>query len=162
MNRSFYTDYRKYETTKEMLCNIAYEIERDYGKETPVIFTGHYSTPHELAEDYYVSYGSKQYQWIAVITDKIDPHLKEKYFSVWGYSFIGEANFSMIQWAFDAFDGTNREMMNFLKMHGHSFPLVTDSETIAEAKAIGDTMPGWPEKGSISLQDGYIIVHIMD
>lgn len=162
MNRSFYTDYRKYETTREMLCSIAYEIERDYGKETPVIFTGHYSTPHELAEDYYVSYGSKQYQWIAVITDKVDPHLKEKYFSVWGYSFIGEANFSMIQWAFDAFDGTNREMMNFLKMHGHSFPLVTDPEIIAEANEIGDSMPGWPAEGSILQQDGYIIVHIMD
>lgn len=160
INRSFYTDYKKYETTKELLCNIAYEIERDYGTETPVIFTGHYSTPHALSEDYYVSYGSWQYRYIATVTDKIDPHLKEKYFSVWGYSFVGEASFPMIQWAFDAFDGTNREMMNFLKMHGHDFPLVTDEETLAEAKAIGDTMPGWPAEGSISLQDGYVLVHI--
>lgn len=160
MNRSFYTDYKKYETTKELLCNIAYEIERDYGTDTPVVFTGHYSTPHALLEDYYVSYGSWQYRFIATVTDKIDPHLKEKYFSVWGYSFVGEASFPMIQWAFDAFDGTNREMMNFLKMHGHVFPMVTDEETLAEAKKIGDTMPGWPAEGSISLQDGYVLVHI--
>lgn len=159
-NRSFYTDYRKYETTRELLCEIAWDIEREYGSETPVIFTGHYSTPHELAEDYYVSYGSKEYRYIATITDKIDPHLKEKYFSVWGYSFVGEANFPMIQWAFDAFDGTNREMINFLKMHGHTFRTVTDPEVLAQARAAGDEMPGYPAEGSIVERDGYILVHI--
>lgn len=160
MNRSFYTDYRKYETTRELLCEIAWEIERDYGNGTPVVFTGHYNTPHELAKDYYVSYGSKQYRYIAAITDKVDPHLKEKYFSVWGYSFVGEANFPMIQWAFDAFDGTNREMINFLKMHGHPFRTVTDPEVLAQARELGDEMPGYPAEGSIVRQDGYILVHI--
>ncbi|MDE7269375.1 MAG: hypothetical protein K2N81_02755, partial [Acetatifactor sp.] len=110
--------------------------------------------------DYYVSYGSKQYRYIAAITDKVDPHLKEKYFSVWGYSFVGEANFPMIQWAFDAFDGTNREMINFLKMHGHPFRTVTDPEVLAQARELGDQMPGYPAEGSIVRQDGYILVHI--
>lgn len=160
MNRSFYTDYKKYECTREMLCDIAYEIERDYGTDLPVVFTGHYSTPHALSEDYYVPYGSWQYRYIAAVTDRIDPHLKEKYFSVWGYSFVGEANFPMIQWAFDAFDGTNREMMNFLRMHGHDFATVTDQEILAEARAVGDAMPGWPKRGSIVLRDGYVLVHI--
>lgn len=162
MNRSFYTDYKKYETTKEILCDIAYEIERDYGTEIPVVFTGHYSTPYVLSEDYYVSYGSWQYRYIARITDMLDPHLKEKYFSVWGYSFVGEASFPLIQWAFDAFDGTNREMINFLKMHGHDFSSVTDAETLAEARSIGDSMPAWPREGSVSLQDGYVLVHICE
>lgn len=160
LNRSFYTDYRKYALTKEILCEIAYEVERDYGTETPVIFTGHYNTPYELAKDYYVSYGSWQYRWIATITDRVDPHLKEKYFAPQGYSFVGEANYPMIQWAFDAFDGTNRQMMNFLEMHGHSFPLVTDPEVIRRAQEIGDTMPNWPAEGAITRQDGYILVHI--
>ena len=136
------------------------EIERDYGKSTPVIFTGHYSTPYSLVEDYYVSYGSWQYRVIATITDKVDPHLKEKYFAPQGYCFTGEANYPFIQWAFDAFDGTNREMMNFLEMHGHSFPQVTDPEILEQARTIGDTMPEWPADGSVSLQDGYILVHI--
>lgn len=160
MNRNFYMDYKKYETTKEMLCEIAYEIERDYGTNTPVIFTGHYNTPYALTEDYYVSYGSWQFRWIVILTDWIDPHLKEKYYSQWGYSYIGEANYSMVQWAFDAFDGTNGQMMNFLKMHGHSFPMVTDLEVIKEANEIGDQMPKWPAKGSIIQRDGYILVHI--
>lgn len=160
MNRSFYTDYRKYETTRELLCEIAWEIERDYGNDIPVVFTGHYNTPHELAEDYYVPFDSWQYRYIAAVTDRIDPHLKEKYFSVWGYSFVGEANFPMIQWAFDAFDGTNREMINFLKMHGHPFRTVKDPEVLAQAREIGDGMPGFPAEGSIVRQDGYILVHI--
>lgn len=160
MNRNFYMDYKKYETTKEMLCEIAYEIERDYGTDTPVIFTGHYNTPYALTEDYYVSYGSWEFRWIVNLTDWIDPHLKEKYYSEWGYSFIGEANYSMIQWAFDAFDGTNGQMMNFLKMHGHSFPMVTDLEVIKEANEIGDQMPSFPAEGSIIQRDGYILVHI--
>lgn len=160
LNQAFYVDYNKYLNTKEVLTEIALEIERDYGKSTPVIFTGHYSTPYSLVEDYYVSYGSWQYRLIAAITDKVDPHLKEKYFAPQGYCFTGEANYPFIQWAFDAFDGTNREMMNFLEMHGHSFPQVTDPEILEQARTIGDTMPEWPADGSVSLQDGYILVHI--
>ena len=160
LNQAFYVDYNKYLNTKEVLTEIALEIERDYGKSTPVIFTGHYSTPYSLVEDYYVSYGSWQYRVIATITDKVDPHLKEKYFAPQGYCFTGEANYPFIQWAFDAFDGTNREMMNFLEMHGHSFPQVTDPEILEQARTIGDTMPEWPADGSVSLQDGYILVHI--
>lgn len=160
LNQAFYVDYNKYLNTKEVLTEIALEIERDYGKSTPVIFTGHYSTPYSLVEDYYVSYGSWQYRVIAAITDKVDPHLKEKYFAPQGYCFTGEANYPFIQWAFDAFDGTNREMMNFLEMHGHSFPQVTDPEILEQARTIGDTMPEWPADGSVSLQDGYILVHI--
>jgi len=160
LNRSFYTDYRKYETTKEFLLEIAHEVEREYGAGVPLVFTGHYETPYELRKDYYVPYGSKEYQMIATITDKIDPHLKEKYFAPQGYSFVGEASFPMIQWGFDAFDGTNREMHNFLKMHGHSFLLVTDEEVIKEANEIGTTMPEWPAEGSVTQQEGYVLVHI--
>lgn len=160
MNRSFYTDYKKYQSSKELLCNITYEIEREYGTDIPVVFTGHYSTPDVYLEDSYVSYGSWQYRVIATITDKIDPHLKEKYFAPRGYSFVGEANFPMIQWALDAFDGTNREMINFLQMHGHDFPLVTDPEVYEEARKLAVSMPGWPAEGSIVLEDGYILVKI--
>ena len=40
--------------------------------------------------------------------------------------------------------------------------MVTDAETLAEAKEIGDTMPGWPAEGSIAMQDGYVLVHIQE
>lgn len=160
LNKNFYVDYKKYENTKDVLLEIAWEIEKEYGNDIPVVFAGHYDTPYSLVQDSYVSYGSQQYRYIAMITDLVDPHLKEKYFDVHGYSFIGEANNPFIQWGLDAFDGTNRQMMNFLEMHGHSFPLVTDKAVLENAKTIAETMPGWPAEGSIAMQDGYILVHI--
>lgn len=160
LNKSFYVDYKKYENTKDVLTEIAWEIEKKYGNEVPVVFTGHYETPYSIVQDYYVSYSSWQYRCIARITDLVDGHLKEKYFTEYGYSFIGEANNPFIQWGFDAFDGTNRQIMNFLEMHGHSFPLVTDESVLENARAIGETMPEWPAEGSVCLQDGYVLVNL--
>lgn len=162
MNRNFYIDYMKNENSKAVLLSIAEDIEREYGKNIPVVFTGHYSTPSGLTQGNHVPYTSWQYRYIATITDLVDPHLKEKYFSYEGYSYIGEANYDMIQWALDAFDGTNRELIRFLDMHGHSFRLVTNEEVLANAKLVGDTMPGWPENGSIKKMDGYVLVHLQD
>lgn len=160
LNKNFYVDYKKYENTKDVLLEIAWEIEKEYGNDVPVVFAGHYDTPYSIVQDSYVSYGSWQYRYIAMITDLVDPHLKEKYFDPHGYSFIGEANNPFIQWGLDAFDGTNRQMMNFLEMHGHSFPVITDKAVLEKANSIAEAMPGWPSKGSIAMQDGYVLVHI--
>lgn len=160
MNQSFYVDWQKYESTKELLLSAAYEIEKEYGNDVPVVFTGHYQTPHSLLTDYYVWYGSWQYRWIAAIADRVDPYLKDKYSTPYGYSFIGEANNPFIQWAFDAFDGTNREMHGFLRMHGHSFLLVTDTEVLEEAKRAGESMPGFPREGSIADMGDYVLVKL--
>lgn len=159
MNKTFYVDYLKYENTKDVLISAARAIEREYGSDLPVVFTGHYSTPHALLTDYYVWYGSWQYRFIASVTDLVDPYLKDKYSSPYGYSFIGEANNPFIQWAFDAFDGTNGQMIVFLQMHGHSLRTVTDSETLEKAREIGETMPSFPREGSIVNQGDYIVVH---
>lgn len=159
MNQSFYVDWQKYENTRAVLSEAAYEIEREYGRDIPVVFTGHYDTPHSLLTDYYVWYGSRQYRFIAAVTDLIDPYLKDKYSTPYGYSFIGEADNPFIQWAFDAFDGTNREMHAFLRMHGHSFQPVTDSAVLEEARAFGETLPEFPQAGSIVDRGDYILVH---
>lgn len=159
MNESFYIDYKKYENAKETMNRVAGEIEKKYGSDIPVVFTGHYDTPQVLVENYYVSYTSWQYRLIARITDMVDVHLKEKYFSPHGYSFIGEANYPLILWGLDAFDGTNRELIKFLEMHGHSFSTITDKAVLETAREIGETMPRWPKEGSVAEQQGYILVH---
>ena len=162
MNRSFYTDYRKYESTKEIMNQLAYDIESRYGTGTPILFVGHYTTPEEFSKDYSVSLDSWQYRLISLITDPVDEHLKEKYLNQGEYCFIGEAINPLIQWGFIAFDGTNRELIRFLEMHGHSFRTVKDPAVIEEAKGIGDTMPAWPAEGSIAMQDGYVLIHIQN
>lgn len=159
LNENFYVDYLKYEDTKETLNTVAWHIKRQYGTETPVIFTGNYNTPQALLERYSVSYGSKEFALIATITDKVDPKLKEKYYQAYGYSYVGEALYPFIQWGFDAFGGTNEQMIKFLAMHGHSFTTVTDETVLTEARKIGETMPKWPAEGSITEQDGYILIN---
>lgn len=160
MNHNFYVDYQKYEHTKDVLLKVAYDIESEYGTEKPVVFTGHYEVPYEFTKDYRVGYGSWQYRWIVRITDPIDPHLKEKYFTPHGYSFIGEAQNPFIQWAFDAFDGTNGQMIRFLEMHGHAFQTITDKILLEEARMLGDSMPRWPLDGSIVERENYIVIHM--
>lgn len=159
LNENFYVDYLKYEDAKETLNKVAWEIEREYGNEIPVIFTGNYTTPQPLLERYSVSYGSKEFRSIAAITDLVDENLKEKYYQPYGYTYVGEVVNPLIQWGFDAFDGTSGQMIKFLAMHGHSFTTVTDEAVIARARELGKTMPGWPAKGSITMQDGYILVN---
>lgn len=160
MNKSFYIDYLKYEHTKEVLGNVAYEVKKNFGTEKPILFVGHYDVPQEFLTDYYVGYGSKEYQWIVRLTDPIDPHLKEKYYTPYGYSFVGEAAYPFIEWGLTGFDGTNHQMIRFLEMHGHSFETITDLTLIEEAKEIGDTMPRWPREGSIAEQEEYILIHM--
>lgn len=160
LNENFYVDYLKYEDTKEVLLGIAQDVEREYGTQQPVVFTGYYEIPQPIMERYCVGYGSWQYRYIVSITDKIDPYLKEKYYTPYGYCYIGEAIYPFIQWGFDAFDGTNGEMIKFLKMHGHSFTTITDKAVLEKAREIGTTMPKWPQAGSITQQDGYILVNI--
>ncbi len=158
MNRAFYRDYQKYEYTKEVLLRVAYDVEKTYGTDFPVVFTGRCPVPYEFVSDYYAGYGSWQYRAIARITDLVDVHLKEKYFQPRGYCFVGEAQYPFIRWALDAFDGTNREMMAFLRMHGYEFVTVSDEAVLERARQIGDSLPGWPREGSVSLQDGYVLV----
>lgn len=159
MNLYFYVDWQKYENTKDVLFEAAHRIEREYGNDIPVVFTGHYSTPHSLLTDFYIWYGAPRFRFIAAVMDTVDPYLKDKYSTPYGYSYIGEANNPFIQWALDAFDKTNREMHAFLRMHGHSFPLVTDSAVIDAAEKLGESMPEFPREGSIVNCGDYIVVH---
>ncbi len=160
LNQSFYMDYREYELAKETMLGIAHDVERQYGKEATVVFVGEYEFPYEFMKDYYVSYDSWQYKCIAAVTDLVDVHLKEKYFTPQGYCFIGERNLPMIRWGFDAFDGTNRELIRFLKMHGHTFMTVSDPEELERAREKGKSMPRWPQEGSIVQQEGYVLINL--
>lgn len=159
-NFIFYTDYLKYQHDKEELTTIAREVVRKYSAGAKVIFTGSYKAPYSLIQDYYVGYSSKEFQRISDLTDWLDPHLKEKYYSSYGYSFAGEAQFSVIEWGLYAFGNPGLELKHFLEMHGYSLQVETDDEALLEkATHFADEMPNWPEEGSIAEMDGYVIVH---
>lgn len=162
LNSNFFMEYREYQYTCDILKGAAHDIMERYGNEYPVIFIGGDELPHEFVKDYYVPFSDKRYQLLARITDLNDVHLKEKYWSPYGYTFINEGSLSTIQWAFDAFDGTNREMIEFLNMHGYSFMYLTDPDEYKRIRYSSEYegMPQWPSEGSIRLENGYVIVNL--
>lgn len=158
-NYSFYTDYRKYEHDKDVLTEIAWTVARDYGPAATVIFTGKYAPSSQLTERYYAGYASREFATISRLTDWLDPHLKEKYYRPYGYSFAGEAQYSVIEWGLYAYDHPGLELIHFLQMHGFSLQTVTDNSLISDAEKFAETMPSWPREGSITEWNGYVIVH---
>lgn len=161
MNRSFYTDYKKYEYAREMMTEIAWEITEKYGSNATVVFTGNYDQPYELMKDYIVPYSSPEYNKIRTLSNLTgDPHLIEKYFTPYGYYFGGEAKYSLIDWGLWAYDKPGFELANFLQMHGYQIYSVTDEEILQMIKEYSGTMPEWPAEGSITQMDGYVIVNL--
>lgn len=160
MNKSFYTEYRKYEHQRDLMIGVAQDIIRQYGRNTPVIITGDYDIPQEFIKDYYADFSSKEFRRIAMLTDWLDPDLKSKYYSPLGYYFGGEAMYSVIEWGFTAYNQPGTELRKFLEMHGYELQFVTDTETISQVWENSKNMPRWPEEGSMILQNGYVLVHL--
>ncbi len=157
MNNWFYINYRKYENIKETLLDVATELERKHDITKPVIFVGAYEIPMSIVQDAYVPIGSETFYKMNRITHMIDPHLLEKFYrrnNVW---VVQTPALSLIGWGIDAFGG-NQELMQFYKMHGHTFIGVNDYDTIHKAKMDYYNLPGWPKEGCIVETDEYIIV----
>lgn len=159
LNRIFYMDYNRYQYEKEVLTDIAKEVTRKYGQGATVIFTGEYQSPYELADYYYVDYSSEEFGKISKLTDWLDPHLKEKAYTAYGYTFAFDMYHSMIEWGMYAFDCPGRELVNFLRMHGYSLQTVTDKNLLAKANLYAADFPKWPREGSIVKMDNYVIIH---
>lgn len=164
LNQWFYLDYLKYEYTKETMNQIAYDLEKNYDTSKPIIFRGAHRVPYEISKPAYCSFDSKQYQIIRNITDLVDPHLAEKYNADngKGYVFAETPVASTLQWGVTAFDGTAGQLIEFWKMHGHSFICETDLSKIENAEHIRKEvqMPGYPKEGYIMEREDYIIVNI--
>ncbi len=165
MNKWFYIDYLKYQDAREVMDQVAYDLEKDYDATKPIVFRGAYVVPYEICSDAYVSFSSAEYGWICRMTDPIDTHLKEKYFAPIGFCFAESPVVSVLQWGITAFDGTSQQLIEFWRMHGHdSFRCVKDLQVIEEAEAIRENtnMPGYPKKGYIMELEDYIIVNLAD
>lgn len=164
MNRWFRLDYLKYQDAREVMDKVANDLEAECDISKPIVFRGAYPVPYEIAEDAYVGFSSRQYQWICRLTDWLDPHLKEKYFgeSGRGYVFAETPVVSILQWGATAFDGTSGQLIEFWRMHGYdAFSCETDLEVIEEAEQIRmeEKMPGYPNVGYIMECEDYIIVN---
>jgi len=163
MNKWFYVDHLKYEDAKNTMNTIAYELENSYDIEKPIIFVGHYRVPDGMLRDAGLKLNAKEFWSIRACSDILDPHLKEKYYTASGYYKLAETPYlSVLNWGVSAFDRTNVELFQFLKMHGHEFRMETDLKRYeqAEKQAEDRNMPSWPEQGYIQDAEEYIIVKL--
>gem|GEM_PF-3048139 len=67
---------------------------------------------------------------------------------VMGYSFL--------EW------GENRRIPVFMRIFGYNFPLPVYNDAYGQALENGETMPSWPETGSIAVRNGIIVVKLSD
>ncbi len=158
MNKWFYIDYQKYEVAKETMNQVAFELERAYDTSKPLVFTGVYSIPLEINQDAYVPIGSMCFFKMKSITDKIDEHLLEKFYRGNNIWVAQTPSLSVIQWGMTAFDN-NKELIKFMKMHGHSFVAVEDLELINQVTMENVNMPAWPREGAIREYEDYIVIN---
>lgn len=159
MTQWFYVDYMKYEDARNTVNQIAYELERNYDVEKPVVFVGNYTIPENIVDKMYVDYDSETYTCIARILDVMDPNLKTCFAMPNGYSLSSEAVYSVFTWGNIAFEGWDKETHQFFAMHGHRFQRIENPEQCRDIQAQYKDLPGWPREGSIVDTDEYIIVH---
>lgn len=164
MNQWFYLDWQKYEYTKNVLVQVAHDLEASYDTSKPIVFRGANKVPASISEPAILGFDTWQYRFIAKICDAVDPHLKEKFYAEngRGYVFAETPMNSTLQWAITAFDGTGIEVVRFLEMHGYELSVETDLEKIAEAEDIRTLsgMSGYPKDGYILDCGEYIIVNL--
>lgn len=163
INRWFYIDYMKYQNAVEVMEHVAYDLKKDYDISKPIIFRGAYKVPFSIIEDAYLPFSSPKYNLIVRLTDPIDVHLKEKYYSRNHMTVAETPTISTLQWGVTAFDGTATQLFRFWEMHGvDGLICETDLNKIEEAEQIRaeNAMPGYPKDGYILECDDYIIVNL--
>lgn len=134
MNKWFYVDYLKYEDAKNTMNTIAYDLKKNHDYSKPVIFVGSYEVPDSIVEDAGLKLHSEEFYRIRKLADRLDEHLKEKYYTLDGRYKLAETPYlSVLNWGINAFDLTNVELFNFWEMHGHSFRMETDLKQYEKA-----------------------------
>ena len=117
--------------------------------------------PYFIAEVAYLNFDSPQYRMIRRVGDLVDEHLIEKFNAEdgRGYCFAETPIASTLQWGITAFDGTAREIKNFMAMHGYEVMIEADLQKIEEAERLRTDMPHFPQSGYIREYEEYIIVN---
>ncbi len=163
INRWFYVDYEKYVDAREGIYNIADDLNNGYDTSKPVIFVGAYDVPKSVIRNIIIPFDSGRFRILCSVTDPIDVHWKEKYYNPLGYCFMETPQISILRWGCDAFNHTNGQIIEFLRMHGiDEFHTTDDREVIEKAREYGwnNDLPPAFEDGYITEFDDFILVNL--
>lgn len=159
MNKWFYVDWLKYQSTLELARQINLALEKDFDISKPVVFIGNYAPPKSIVKDAYVGYNSETFYRIKRLTDPIDEHLLEKFYREYGVWVAQTPALSVFEWGVNAFE-SDEELVRFFAMHGMEIKANTEQAYFAEASEYFLEMPAFPQEGSIEDRGKYIIVRI--
>lgn len=158
INRWFYVDYMKYENAKDVVSQIAYDLEKGFDTSKPVVFTGTYEVPEGIIGDAYVAYNSDTFYKMKRITDRVDIHLLEKFNRSYGVWVAQTPALSVIDWGKYAFDD-DTELVRFFAMHGYRLKPLTDRSLYETAEQFALNLPSFPREGYIADMGDYLIVN---
>ncbi len=158
MNRWFYVDYLKYESAKDTMRQVAYELGRGFDTGKPVVFTGSYQVPRSIIADAYVGYGTETFYQMNRLTQPIDEHLLEKFYREYGVWVAQTPALSVIEWGRYAF-GDDSELVRFFAMHGYGLVPYREEERYYDLELYSLDLPRFPQEGSIVDVGECIVVH---
>ncbi len=162
MNHWFAVDYMKYTTDREIMIQIAHDLQAECDENKKIVFRGAVDTPTVLSKNAVISYSDYRYKYVDAMMNIFLPDLKWRYSNEEGWRIKDSIYWSTINWGVNAFDGTPKQLTRFWEMHGYYFKPETDKEKIKEAEKIKENlkMPEYPVPGYIYECDEYIIVNL--
>lgn len=164
INHLFNLDYQKYEDAKNVMAKIDNDLHNgNFDISKPIVFKGAHTVPYEIISEGYVDFSSPKFRLICMLTDPIDPYLKEKYYDLGKYRFFETPHISTLQWGVTAFDGTSGQLIKFWNLMGiDDYTCETDLTNIEEAETYIQTtdMNHYPNDGYIHESDKYLIVNL--
>lgn len=157
----FNADYQRYQEEKSVVQQVGNALYQNYDINKPVVFVGDYELSDNIKELTYIKVDSIPYKLASilhlnsVINDDNDGRYSHHIQETNGRSFI--------KWSESAFltndNKPNTELLKFFSYCGYSDIKQGTLKQYNEAKKLSESMPEWPQKGSVKDNGEYIIVN---
>lgn len=161
LNHWFYLEDVKYNYQVDLTNQLYYDLAKDYDMNRQVLIIGAVEVPDTLKSSTHISYDDERYKYITYFEDKFDLEISKYSFDEYGYKFTEIPNVYLYRWGQCAFDDGSLELSNFYAMHGYQLTPGPQGRYF-EAMFLSRDCPSYPEEGSITEYDDYIIVKLAD
>jgi hypothetical protein len=167
LNHNFKLDQMRYENDARLMTEISTGVCKaagvNCGDDLCVYFAGYSGVALEFRKGFFIDESDARVKIMRLIMKPLDGghNIVGRQIVDGLYFYDHEMQYSHFMWAREAFNGTNDELVRFINLHGGSFTTIHDLDEINDAKEYAESMPVWPEEGSVVSRDGYYLVHVL-
>lgn len=161
INHWFYLEDVKYKYQVELTSQLYYDLAKDYDMSREVLIIGEVGLPETLKEYTHIAYDDEKYKYISLFQDKFDIEIPQDLFDESGYMYTEVPDLYLYRWGQGAFGDGSLELSHFFAMHGYQLTPGSQGEW-QEAQFLTQEGPCYPEEGSITEYNNYIIVKLAD